>query len=316
MLLIPEILLKQHTELLMLFYYNNYKNSNQANADGYNDMTQGFDGTTQTSTINGVTITIFNSTSDLESSVISLNNALSVAGLTNMEFYEVVNTISLRTIANSTSLQTLILVDQGLFSTLGIEAGTYTGQSSKENTYLYQLFGSLEYDKYIYLNEIYLLLENTFLKTTAKNSLRKISIRTDYNPNLDLRPPVIIFSLSNEENQSLIDRGNETNVNGSIIVRNRLVKCDYKLSIISDNKNDCILLYNFLKALFEANSASFAYIGILNISVSGGNSNIEIEMPNMFTYVLNLTFDYQTQIPVNIDTDFTFKNIYFKPTYL
>ena len=321
MLIIPDILLAQNIELLLKYVYNDYRNINQAVVYGFKDLSAGFDWLTtpQTATINTKLVTINVLTSTIDETIIELNKSLKVATLTDLEFFEVSSKyVCLRTISTKSTTQTLILVEgTGLLKTLLIDIGIYTGQTTKENTILYNYFETLNYDRYNYTDELYKILDNTFSKSIGNQQTRKIVIKNSFNPNQDLRPPMIIISMGAESTQDSMITGELINTSTAITrLKQRKYNANYKISIISDSKNEVILLYNFLKSLIEANLQTFAYLGIINMSIAGGDTLVEIEIPNMFTNVIDLNFVYVNEIPISIDTTKVFTDLFFKGTFV
>ena len=318
MITIPEIIIYKGLDTLMQFYNDDYKNANQVYVFGYVNLSSGFDwaAKNQNCYINDKLVTITATTTNLLTTVIELNKSLVNAGLKTVEFFPIQDTyIGLRTISKSSSDQTLLLVEgNGLLETLCIEVGEYKGSKTKQDTYLFNLFSSLTFDRYNYLDEIAQLLDNTYnINKSSDLKKRIISIKTDFNPNPENRMPLIIISLTSEQqDDNLVTRGLKTTESSTVNLRQRKIEANYKLSIISDSKNETILLYNFIKSIIESNTAFFNYAGLLNISVKGGDVLSEIEMPNFFTQVISLSFSYLNEIPEFINKENILQNLYFK----
>jgi hypothetical protein len=75
-------------------------------------------------------------------------------------------------------------------------------------------------------------------------------------------------------------------------------KSKYSLLVTSDNENEVILIYNFIKMFLNASIDHFEFLGIENISFSGNDLTQNTETAyRYFMRVLNMDFEYELATP-------------------
>jgi len=307
MIVLPEIAIKKNLDILLKKYYTEYKDTNQANQIGTISLKNGYDwsANNEAININGTDI-IFNQNNGSITDVIThFNTQLSLAGINNIYVYDAgVGRVGLQTNVKTESVQSYTLSDpisgNSAISTFGFRVGTFTGTLDKYYSRLYLLFAGLEYDNYIWLDEIVKILKDTY--TTKK---RPIKIYQNYNRIPKESPPLIIITFSGEQqdqrNIGISARAIHSQDKSISECYFEHYKANFSLHIISDNNNECALLYNFLKCVIRSNLAQFRRDGLHEFEISGGNTNVETQMPNLFDWIINLSFSYDYNIPFGFE---------------
>lgn len=306
MIIIPEIIIKNALDVLMKIYYLDYKNTNQVKIIGTTQLKDGYDWSTNNESfvINGEIITLDQDKSNFNDILIYLNSLLSDPGNNYVRFYNAgAGRVGITTENITDSPVTLTLANPGAgdsaLPTLGFDAGTYQGTISKESTLLYCIFGNIEYDEYNYLTEIYKLLLDKF--TTKKRELKVYQNFSRIPPH----PVMVIITLNNEnEAQKQLGTLSSSRLQNNKVIETKFDHYDanYILNIISDNYNELMLIYHFLKAMLRGNLKFLKAKGLHDIKISGVQPSIEVERPNTFMIALQMSFSYDYLVPYGTQT--------------
>jgi hypothetical protein len=166
---------------------------------------------------------------------------------------------------------------------------------------------------------------NILITKNDSDNPRKIDVNFGYNQERANRPTIHILMPSEEEvNQGLgenegflnfdIDQINTDDSGGfSNIKQNTSFSSSFTLLITSDNANETVLIYNFLKSMIFAMRFHFESKGFQNVKINGGDILFNEQfMPNIYTRNLNISFSYEFGIrnlfPNNIAASFKIKN--------
>ena len=308
MIIIPELITRKILITLIEFYYNNYKTINQAKVEGFVNLVNGFNFSLfpQSMRINGTEILMNTNCTTLKIIVDTLNALLVSNNIKDCLFYSLSDKfVCLKTVSKKVDVQSLQIQNPvtgvSLLNTLGFREQIYLG-FDHTYTYLYKIFENLQYDNYNFLNEIVNVLNNTFDKVQNKDA-RKLRFWTDWNINPDKKPPFVTITLADDSSdQNMLGRTNTSTIGDTTETRTRTFTASLKFTIVSNNKNETVLLYHFLKCIIEANTSYFNYNEIKNVIVVGGGDTLsELDAPDMFSTMLTMKFTYANKVPTIID---------------
>jgi len=186
-------------------------------------------------------------------------------------------------------------------STVTVDTFTITNLTSnqKKRSLLFQVFGNNESDNLNYFDQSSLLLKQTFTDEAPK----KINIHLGYNESREAYPSINIL-LPDEENspkqvgtsQSMvIDVTEDTNQ----IELQHDFTTTYNLLITSNNQNDVIILYNWVKTLLLQAQGQFIYQGLQNLWISGRDITTSFDLSPDVTYhrTVAMNFHYENSVP-------------------
>jgi len=169
---------------------------------------------------------------------------------------------------------------------------------ASKRSLLYQIFGDLKFDGMSYFQQCKRILEHTF-----ESGSRSLDFYLGYNTNREGFPMINIL-LPSEEN----DPKNVGNVQASTNfydgsgadLKTNNYSVTYNLVITSDNENDVIILYHFLKSLTIMGYEQFTSgCGFQNLYTSGRDIMLDFDIDPMNTFhrTLALSFFYENEIP-------------------
>jgi hypothetical protein len=79
---------------------------------------------------------------------------------------------------------------------------------------------------------------------------------------------------------------------------NRRYNCTYQLVIVSDNRNEAMVLYHLFKNMLVTCTNHLALSGIENLRIGGQDLNIQTSLPDkVFLKAITLNFEYEQQVP-------------------
>lgn len=157
---------------------------------------------------------------------------------------------------------------------------------------LYSIFGGQEFDGLKYFTQMGGILKNKY-----RSESRKLSIILGFNLNIEDFPSIsIILPMEEPAPKNIgIAQGVINNFDGTF---NELKESNYtttySLYITSDNQNDVILIYHFLKTIIIAGYLQFSANGFNNLSVSGRDITIDFDLDpdQLYHRTVALSFFY------------------------
>lgn len=176
--------------------------------------------------------------------------------------------------------------------------------NTEDQSLLYLLFNGLNLGKYdLYANV------KTLLITTAETNPKVLEAKLSYDHNAQTITPAIYVSLpaENDKNNSM---GFGVGDEGELLIENDAPSQDeyreqytrrwgttYYIVIISDNRNEMLVLYNLVKALLITCHNHLHGQGLHNLKIGGQDLNITPQTDRLFKRAITLNFEYEQTIP-------------------
>lgn len=191
-----------------------------------------------------------------------------------------------------------------LRSLLKLIRDDYNGQVDKNDSYLYRILGTINLDRYKFFDQAkQVLIANNddprFLEIQLFFKLTRAGL------------PTIHITLPNENSGlgglNIDENFQEQEISDDGLsyrpVYSRRFDTTYNLVITSDNTNEVVLIYHFLRAmlipLFDHLNAS----GLEQCRISGSDLNLShILPPNIFVRAINLSFSYDVNVAKLFDS--------------
>lgn len=186
------------------------------------------------------------------------------------------------------------------------------------------IFGNLALQRYVTFTQIVNLIITT--PETPKHLIPKLS----YDPGASTYPSVHLTMPAESDSHNVIGIGegnqDEIFIDNSALepftpdeYRRQFVRkfnTSYQVVIMSDNKNDVIVLYHLFKALLIATYEHLELSGLDNIRMSGGDVSYSPGVPDRtFIRHIALNFDYETvSVEFNLNTVIDKINVIIKLT--
>lgn len=176
---------------------------------------------------------------------------------------------------------------------------------------LYQIFNQLRLERYGFFSQAIELI------ITSPDNPRHIKVSTAYDSNSQQYPSVHISlpSESSQVNQDTLGIGEGdfdpvlNDLDSPTTYRKvftRHYHATYHIVIVSDNKNEIILLYHFLKACLIASTNHFEFSCLYNLKFGGQDLRLDSSIPpGIFMRAISMDFDYESQFPDFISTQIT-----------
>ena len=176
---------------------------------------------------------------------------------------------------------------------------------------LYQIFNQLRLERYGFFNQAVQLI------ITEPENPKHIKVSTAYDRNSQQYPSIHI-SLPSESSQTnqdtlgigegdfdpILDDINSPSTYRKVFTRH--YHATYHIIIVSDNKNEIILLYHFLKACLIASTDHFELSCLYNLKFGGQDLRFDPSIPpGIFMRAISMDFDYESQFPDFIATQIT-----------
>ena len=187
--------------------------------------------------------------------------------------------------------------------------------NQKEDTWLWRVFQDLELEGSNYYNEM-----KNFLLRDA-NSSRKLNIYIGWNRERNEFPLISIILPGEEPTRKTIGMSEENVFDEVaktfILVKESVYLCTYSLMVVSDNVNEVILLYNFLRSMIIALHDTLELQDLNLVYLTGQDISQVMELvPNhLYSRVLGLNFQYVVSVPDVLRQRFGTKfNINGQPT--
>lgn len=163
---------------------------------------------------------------------------------------------------------------------------------------LYEVFGGITFDQLNYFDHMRLLLENTFGKQS-----RTIKVRLGWNSEHEDFPVISILLPDEESNPKQVGVTQGVGINTGLNQVHDVVESNfqttYLLAITSNNQNDVIMLYHWLKTALLQAQQTFIGCGLQNLWISGRDLTHEFQLAPMSTYhrSVGMTFHYDNSVP-------------------
>jgi hypothetical protein len=185
---------------------------------------------------------------------------------------------------------------------------------------LYILFDALQLERYgMFDNAVQLII-------TTPESPKHLFCKLSYDMNSSVYPSVHITMPAESDSRNvigigegnqdeiIIDNGESEDV-GRFQYRRQFIRrfnTSYQIVVMSDNKNEVILLYHLFKALIIAAYEHLELSGLNNIRMSGGDVSYSPRVPDRtFVRHIALNFDYETA-----STEFYLTNVIDQVTFV
>lgn len=192
--------------------------------------------------------------------------------------------------------------------------------STEDQSILYTLFFSLELGDY----KLYENVKKIIITTREDpKHIDSATLSFDLNSN---KSPHIYITLPSEStvNNSLgIGQGDQdeiiiSNPDGQDQYRgqfNRRYLCTYQVVIVSENRNEALVLYHLFKNLLVAATNHLHLKGLQNLKIGGQDIILrDIPVDRNYRKAITLTFEYEQQIPdFLVKTVFNKLKLYWKP---
>ena len=167
--------------------------------------------------------------------------------------------------------------------------------TDKENTLLWDIFGDLKFDNMNYFDVMSDILINRY-----NSEKRKLTINLGYDQNR-VNFPIISILLPNEENNpKFTGKTSDRRVYGTQVadVLHNAFDSVYNLLITSNNQNEVIVVYNFLKTIILAGQNQFQLKGLQNPYISGRDITMDTEINPMMLFhrTVGLSIFYESEM--------------------
>ena len=167
--------------------------------------------------------------------------------------------------------------------------------TDKENTLLWDMFGDLEFDNMNYFDVMANILINRY-----NSEKRKLTINLGYDQ-ARVNFPIISILLPNEENNpKFTGKTSDRRVYGNQVadILHNAFDSVYNLLITSNNQNEVIVVYNFLKVIILAGQNQFQLKGLQNPYVSGRDITMDTEINPMMLFhrTVGLSIFYESEM--------------------
>lgn len=169
-------------------------------------------------------------------------------------------------------------------------------KNATRRSFLYQIFGDIKLDKMNYTESMASLLKSTF-----EGNSRKININLGYNHSRNNFPQVSIILPSEENDPKTIGiiQGNKDFFDGTNAeAREHAYTTTYALFITSDNYNDILLLFHFLKTVVLSSMEQFQNRGFDNVSVGGRDITVDFDInpETLYHRTVAISFIYTNDV--------------------
>lgn len=210
--------------------------------------------------------------------------------------------------SNINSLITVpeFILQEGLVALLNAVRKDYRDAADKTFTWLYKLTNGAGFQRYnLYTQGIEILMRD-------ETHQRYVDVDLMYNMKRDGMPHITI-TLPAEQQQAggngigmdegysgyiYEDHEEEEEATDVTAVLTRRYQAIYNIIITSDNSNEVIFLYHFLKSLVVASSDHWNLAGIQNFTLGGTDINVrDLTPPNVFSRSFSINLQYESRTP-------------------
>ncbi len=164
-----------------------------------------------------------------------------------------------------------IVIQNTLDSILALIKADWTANVTKSNTILYKLWYGVSRGTFNFYEQAQTIM------LAVDTDPRKLVVKPAY-PQNESDFPCIIVNVPSESTGSVNGLGFDENIDGAFFndddvestdTHSRSFDFTYSIMIFSDNREETILIYNTLKAMFVALQQHLAFSGIENLKISG-----------------------------------------------
>lgn len=197
----------------------------------------------------------------------------------------------------------LLKVLEGLLKWIKYDYEDRLAEEEVEKSYLYRLFGGVEYNGFNYFEQAKELLTRDDLDQ------RKMSVRVFFDQSRAHLPTVHITLPGETEDLN----GLGYNYDGEKFERK--FSSRYSLIVTSDNYSEVIIIYYTIKALLTSGFMSLEEFGLRDIKIGGGDLqlNQDIVPQNVFYRGVFIDFFYEDCIPsMEYDPDDMVRGVYLQ----
>lgn len=197
----------------------------------------------------------------------------------------------------------LLKVLEGLLKWIKYDYEDRLAEEEVEKSYLYRLFGGVEYNGFNYFEQAKELLTRDDLDQ------RKMGVRVFFDQSRAHLPTVHITLPGETEDLN----GLGYNYDGEKFERK--FSSRYSLIVTSDNYSEVIIIYYTIKALLTSGFMSLEEFGLRNIKIGGGDLqlNQDIVPQNVFYRGVFIDFFYEDCIPsMEYDPDDMVRGVYLQ----
>lgn len=175
----------------------------------------------------------------------------------------------------------------------------YKAQTDKTKTYLYRILGTLNLERYTFFSQAIKVLvadidDPRYLEVQLFFNLQRQGLPTIHItlPNENSGPG----GLGIDEGYQEPEEGSEPDTVRDVL--SRRFDTTYNIVITSDNTNEVILLYHFIRAILIPVFEHFDSEGLQNNRLSGGDLNIDPRLipQNIFVRAIHLSFSYDVNV--------------------
>lgn len=176
----------------------------------------------------------------------------------------------------------------------------YDQAADKSQTYLHRTLSSIAIERYNLLDQG----KKVFL--AEEDDPRKIKVDLMYNMDVD-RVPSIYITLPSEQNGQNgmgVDEGYQEDIwndtdKTRVPVFTRRLNTTYSIMIVSDNSNEVVMIYHFIRALIISLHSHLNLMGIENISLGGQDIqlNSDVVPKHLFMRAITINMQYETSAP-------------------
>lgn len=188
---------------------------------------------------------------------------------------------------------------------LDLTRKNFAAQTNPQNSFLWDIFGTNEHDELIEITSLkyFEQAQAIFIKEDAPRSL---TVTIGYNAQQASTPTIhIILPLESPNGAGIgMNEGYEphkvdTDRRKSYPVFTASSQVVYNLLITSDNPNEAVIIYHWLKAAMLSLNEQLALRGFQNVQFGGSDFSLDENMvpPGIFHRNFNMTFTYDWSIP-------------------
>jgi len=198
----------------------------------------------------------------------------------------------------------VVLLDimEGLLTEVKLD---YNRHGNKNDTLLYHFFGGMVNHKMDYFEQAVDLFVGR-----GEGNPRRIRTRMFFDAEKANIPTVHITNPSDGDGSNSIGVGEGScdptvdEVNGIITpIYSRRFSASYNIVCTSDNASECLLMYNFIRAMLISVFDTLSIAGLENVRITGNELSINPALvPNhLFMKSINLGCEYQIDVPRMFD---------------
>lgn len=186
---------------------------------------------------------------------------------------------------------------------------THLANQTEEKSYLYRLLGGANIQRYNYFKQ------GKKVILAEEDDPRRLSVDLMYNMEINKVPSIYIALAAEQTGQNGIglDQGyresyytdrDETDPENlipgdEVVTFTRRMNTSYNIMIVSDNSNEVVMLYHFLRAMLLSLHPHLNLSGIENITMSGQDLQLYSDLipKSAFMRAIGLNIQYEVTVP-------------------